>query len=152
METTNKPIEILLVEDNEGDARLAQEALKDSKVTNIIHHVHDGIEAMDFLHHKGKYKDAVRPDLILLDLNLPRKDGREVLTEIKNDDNLKMIPVVILTISSNEQDILKTYNLHVNCFITKPLDFEQFLKVVHSIEDFWPTIVRLPPNINLNSN
>ena len=151
METTNKPIEILLVEDNEGDARLAQEALKDSKVTNIIHHVHDGIEAMDFLHHKGKYKDAVRPDLILLDLNLPRKDGREVLTEIKNDDNLKMIPVVILTISSNEQDILKTYNLYVNCFITKPLDFEQFLIVVHSIEDFWLTIVSLPPNNQLNS-
>ena len=151
METVIKPIEILLVEDNEGDARLAQEALKDSKVTNIIHHVHDGIEAMDFLHHKGKYKDAVRPDLILLDLNLPRKDGREVLTEIKNDDNLKMIPVVILTISSNEQDILKTYNLHVNCFITKPLDFEQFLIVVHSIEDFWLTIVSLPPNNQLNS-
>ena len=151
METTNKPIEILLVEDNEGDARLAQEALKDSKVTNIIHHVHDAIEAMDFLHHKGKYKDAVRPDLILLDLNLPRKDGREVLTEIKNDDNLKMIPVVILTISSNEQDILKTYNLYVNCFITKPLDFEQFLIVVHSIEDFWLTIVSLPPNNQLNS-
>src|ERR1035438_6801076 len=96
METVIKPIEILLVEDNEGDARLAQEALKDSKVTNIIHHVYDGIEAMDFLHHQGNYKDAVRPDLILLDLNLPRKDGREVLTEIKKDDNLKMIPVVIL--------------------------------------------------------
>ena len=146
METIIRPIEILLVEDNEGDARLAREALKDSKVTNIIHHVHDGIEAMDFLHHQGKYKDAVRPDLILLDLNLPRKDGREVLAEIKNDDNLKMIPVVILTISSNEQDILKTYNLHVNCFITKPIDFEQFIKVVRSIEDFWLTIVRLTLN------
>lgn len=146
METASKPIEILLVEDNEGDARLAREALQDSKVTNIIHHVHDGIEAMDFLHHQGKYKDVVRPDIILLDLNLPRKDGREVLAEIKNDDNLKMIPVVILTISSNEQDILKTYSLHVNCFITKPIDFEQFIKVVHSIEDFWLTIVRLPPN------
>jgi len=146
METTNKPIEILLVEDNEGDARLAREALKDSKVTNIIHHVHDGIEAMDFLHHQGKYKNAVRPELILLDLNLPRKDGREVLAEIKNDDNLAIIPVVVLTISNDEQDILETYKLHVNCFITKPIDFEQFIKVVRSIEDFWLTIVRLPLN------
>ena len=146
METAAKPIEILLVEDNEGDARLAREALKDSKVTNIIHHVHDGIEAMDFLHHQGKYKNAVRPELILLDLNLPREDGREVLAEIKNDDNLAIIPVVVLTISNDEQDILETYKLHVNCFITKPIDFEQFIKVVRSIEDFWLTIVRLPLN------
>ncbi len=146
MESSVKPIEILLVEDNEGDARLAKEALQDSKVMNNIHHVPDGIEAMDFLHRKGKYKDVPRPDLILLDLNLPRKDGREVLADIKNDESLKRIPVVVLTISSDEQDILRTYNLHVNCFITKPIDFEQFLKVVHSIEDFWLTIVRLPPN------
>ena len=145
METKIKPIEILLVEDNDGDARLAQEALRDSKVMNNIHHVSDGVEAMDFLHHRGKYKDSPRPDLILLDLNLPRKDGREVLADIKMDDALKRIPVVVLTISSDEQDILKTYNLHVNCFITKPLDFEQFLQVIHSIEDFWLTVVKLPP-------
>ncbi|MCX6249162.1 MAG: response regulator [Bacteroidetes bacterium] len=146
METAVRPIEILLVEDNEGDARLAREALQDSKVINNIHHVMDGIEAMDFLYHRGRYQDAPRPDLILLDLNLPRKDGREVLEDIKKDESLKRIPVVALTISSDEQDILKTYNLHVNCFITKPIDFEQFLKVIHSIEDFWLTIVRLPPN------
>ena len=147
METAAKPIEILLVEDNEGDARLAREALQDSKVINNIHHVPDGIEAMDFLYHKGRYKNVPRPDLILLDLNLPRKDGREILAEIKKDDNLKIIPVVILTISNDEQDIIKTYNLHVNCFITKPIDFDQFLKVIHSIEDFWLTIVKLPPKI-----
>ena len=145
METAIKPVEILLVEDNEGDARLAKEALRDSKVLNNIHHVSDGVEAMDFLHSKGKYKDALRPDLILLDLNLPRKDGREVLADIKMDESLKRIPVVVLTISSDEQDILKTYNLHVNCFITKPIDFEQFMQVIHSIEDFWLTVVKLPP-------
>jgi CheY-like chemotaxis protein len=145
METAIKPVEILLVEDNEGDARLAKEALRDSKVLNNIHHVSDGVEAMDFLHCKGKYKDALRPDLILLDLNLPRKDGREVLADIKMDESLKRIPVVVLTISSDEQDILKTYNLHVNCFITKPIDFEQFMQVIHSIEDFWLTVVKLPP-------
>lgn len=139
------PIEILLVEDNEGDARLAQEALHDSKVMNNIHHVHDGIEAMDFLNRKGRYKAVPQPDLILLDLNLPRKDGREILAEIKNDDNFKRIPVVVLTISNDEQDILKTYNLHVNCFITKPIDFEQFLQVIYSIEGFWLTVVKLPP-------
>jgi two-component system, chemotaxis family, response regulator Rcp1 len=144
MEAAIKPIEILLVEDNEGDARLAQEALQDSKVINNIHHVIDGVEAMDFLYRKGKYQAAVRPDLILLDLNLPRKDGREVLADIKKDESLKRIPVVALTISSDEQDILKAYNLHVNCFITKPIDFDQFLQVVHSIEDFWLTVVKLP--------
>jgi CheY-like chemotaxis protein len=145
MEKSVNPIEILLVEDNEGDARLAREALLDSKVINVLHHVSDGVEAMDFLHRRGKYPDAPRPDLILLDLNLPRKDGREVLAEIKSDDHLKRIPVVALTISSDEQDILKTYNLHVNCYVTKPIDFEQFLQVIHSIEDFWLTVVRLPP-------
>jgi CheY-like chemotaxis protein len=149
METVIKPIEILLVEDNEGDARLAREALHDSKVMNNIHHVLDGIEAMDFLYHKGRYKDAPRPDLILLDLNLPRKDGREVLAEIKGNDDLKRIPVVALTISNDEKDILKSYNLHVNCYITKPIDLEQFLQVVHSIEDFWLTIVKLPPHNGL---
>ena len=139
-------IDILLVEDNEGDARLAKEALKESKVLNRVFHVLDGVEAMAFLRKEGKYADAPRPHLILLDLNLPRKDGREVLAEIKGDESLKRIPVVVLTISNDEKDIFKTYNLHVNCYITKPIDFEQFLKVIKSIEDFWLTIVQLPGN------
>jgi len=145
-EFAGKPIDILLVEDNVGDARLAKEALKESKLKNDLHIVGDGIDAMDFLHGKGKFLNAPRPDLILLDLNLPRKDGREVLAEIKNDIDLKRIPVVILTISKAEEDILKTYNLHANCYITKPLDLDQFMKVVKSIEDFWLTIVKLPPD------
>lgn len=143
-EFVGKPVEILLVEDNIGDARLAKEALKESKIKNDLQIVGDGIDAMDFLHRKGKFTNAPRPDLILLDLNLPRKDGREVLAEIKNDPDLKRIPVVILTISKAEEDILKTYNLHANCYITKPLDLDQFMKVVKSIEDFWLTIVKLP--------
>ena len=138
------PIEILLVEDNPGDARLAKEALKESKLKNNLYIADDGVEAMDFLNKKGKYKDMPRPDLVILDLNLPRKDGREVLNEIKTDDNLKRIPVVILTISKAEEDILKSYNLHANCFISKPIDLDQFIKVVKSIEDFWLTIVKLP--------
>jgi two-component system, chemotaxis family, response regulator Rcp1 len=145
--TTNEmihPIEILLVEDNPGDARLAKEALKESKLKNNLYIADDGVEAMDFLNKKGKYKDMPRPDLVILDLNLPRKDGREVLNEIKTDDNLKRIPVVILTISKAEEDILKSYNLHANCFISKPIDLDQFIKVVKSIEDFWLTIVKLP--------
>ncbi len=137
-------IDILLVEDNAGDARLAKEAMRDSKIRNTLHHVGDGEEAMEFLYQKGKHADAPRPDLILLDLNLPRKDGRAVLEEVKTDDNLKRIPVVILTTSSDEQDILRSYNLHANCYITKPIDLTQFLKVVQSIEDFWLTIVKLP--------
>jgi CheY-like chemotaxis protein len=137
-------IDILLVEDNEGDARLAKEAMRDSKISNTLHHVGDGEEAMEFLYQKGKHADAPRPDLILLDLNLPRKDGRAVLEEVKTDENLKRIPVVILTTSSDEQDILRSYNLHANCYITKPIDLTQFLKVVQSIEDFWLTIVKLP--------
>ncbi len=141
-----KPIEILLVEDNPGDADLAREALEDNKLRNELHVVGDGVEAMDFLRRNGKYPQAPRPDLILLDLNLPRKDGREVLAEIKMDPDLKRIPVVILTISKDEEDILKSYNLHANCFITKPIDLGQFMKVVKSIEDFWLTIVKLPPN------
>jgi len=141
-----KPIEILLVEDNPGDADLAREALESSKVHNTLHVVGDGVEAMAFLRRAGKYASASRPDLVLLDLNLPRKDGREVLAEIKADNDLKRIPVVILTISKDEEDVLKTYNLHANCFITKPIDLGQFLKVVQAIEDFWLTIVRLPPN------
>lgn len=138
------PIEILLVEDNPGDARLALEALKESKLKNNLYVAEDGVEAMNFLHKIGKYSKMPRPDLIILDLNLPKKAGREVLAEIKNDDNLKRIPVVILTISKAEEDILKSYNLHANCFITKPLDLDQFMKVVRSIEEFWLTIVKLP--------
>jgi len=139
-----KPIEILMVEDNEGDARLALEAMKDSKIKNSMHHVRDGDEAMAFLRKEGKYTDAPHPDLVLLDLNLPRKSGQEVLAEMKADADLKRIPVVILTVSSDEADVLKTYNAHANCFVTKPLDLAQFIKVVRAIEDFWLTIVKLP--------
>jgi chemotaxis family two-component system response regulator Rcp1 len=139
-------IDILLVEDSLGDARLAQEALRESKVQNQLHHVLDGVDAMDFLRRQGKYGDAIRPDLIVLDLNLPRKDGREVLAEIKQDEDLKRIPVVILTTSKAEEDIIKSYNLHANCYISKPIDLNQFMKVVKSVEEFWLTIVKLPPH------
>ena len=139
-----KPIDILMVEDSEGDARLAREAMRDSKIKNTLHHVRDGDEAMAFLRHTGRFADAPRPDLILLDLNLPRKSGQEVLEEIKADPELKRTPVVILTVSSAEADILQSYNLHANCYITKPLDLTQFMTVVKSIEDFWLTIVKLP--------
>jgi len=142
--TSVKPIEILMVEDNEGDARLALEAMRESKIKNTMHHVRDGDEAMAFLRKEGKYTDAPRPDLVLLDLNLPRKSGQEVLAEMKADMDLKRIPVVILTVSSDEEDVLKTYNSHANCYITKPLDLTQFMKVVRAIEDFWLTIVKLP--------
>ena len=141
-----KSIEILLVEDNPGDADLAREALQTGKVRNILHVVGDGEAAMAFLRRQGKYAAAPRPDLVLLDLNLPKKDGREVLAEVKADEDLKRIPVVILTTSKAEQDILKTYNLHANCYITKPIDLNQFIKVVQAIEEFWFTIVKLPPN------
>ena len=141
-----KAVEILLVEDSPGDVRLTIEALKEAKVANNLSVVKDGVEAMDFLRQKGSYKDTIRPDLILLDLNLPRKDGREVLAEIKNDPKLKQIPVVVLTTSRSEQDILKAYDLHANCYITKPVDFKQFMTVVKSIEDFWFTVVKLPAN------
>ncbi len=134
----------MLVEDNPADVRLTQENFKESKILNNLHVVKDGEEAMAFLHRKGKYADAVRPDLILLDLNLPKKDGREVLAEIKTDEELKSIPVIVLTISKAEEDILKSYNLHANCYITKPIDIEQFNKIVRSIEDFWLSIVKLP--------
>ena len=141
-----KIIDILLVEDNIGDARLAQEALKESKVRNNLYIVGDGEEALDFLNKKGKHAEVPRPDLILLDLNLPKKDGREVLAEIKTDENLRRIPVVILTVSKAEEDIIETYDLHANCFITKPLDLNQFIEVVKYINNFWLTIVKLPPN------
>jgi two-component system, chemotaxis family, response regulator Rcp1 len=139
-----KPIEILLVEDNPGDVRLAVEALRDAKVANRLHIVEDGVEAMSFLRREGRYADVPRPNLILLDLNLPRKDGREVLAEIKQDADLKRIPVVILTSSAAEQDVVQAYNLYANCYITKPMDLDQFLKVVRSIEDFWLIVVTLP--------
>jgi len=142
---SGKPIEILLVEDNPGDVRLTQEALKDGKVLNKLHVVKDGVEALDCLKRKGKYVSAVRPDLILLDLNLPKKDGREVLAEIKSDPDLKRIPVVVLTVSEAEEDIIKTYDLHANCYITKPIDLDRFITVVRAIEDFWLAIVKLPP-------
>jgi chemotaxis family two-component system response regulator Rcp1 len=141
-----RPVEILLVEDNPGDARLAVEALKDAKVRNNLYVVPDGVEAMGFLHREGKHAQAPHPDVILLDLNLPRKDGREVLAEIKVDPDLKRIPVVILTSSQAEEDIIKTYNLHANCYIRKPLDLDRFVEVVRSIETFWLTIVTLPPD------
>ena len=140
-----KAIEILLVEDNPGDIRLTMEAFKEGKVRNNLNIVEDGEEAMTFLRQEGKYNDAPRPDLILLDLNLPKKDGREVLLDIKNDEKLKTIPVVILTTSKAEEDILKTYNLHANCYINKPVDFDQFINVIKTIEVFWLSVVMLPP-------
>jgi len=141
---TGRPIEILLVEDNPGDARLTMELLKDSKIHNRISVVKDGIEATAYLRKEAEFREAPRPDLILLDLNLPRKDGREVLAEIKQDPGLKRIPVVVLTTSSAEEDIVRSYDLHANAYITKPLDLDQFAKVVRSIEEFWFTIVKLP--------
>jgi chemotaxis family two-component system response regulator Rcp1 len=140
-----RPIQILMVEDNPDDIELTVEALKDARVANHLTVVRDGEEALSYLRCRGKYAQAVRPDLILLDLNMPRKNGRDVLRDIKNDPKLKRIPVVILTTSQAEEDILHTYDLHANCYITKPVDFNQFLKVVRSIEDFWLTVVKLPP-------
>ncbi len=145
-QTSIKPIEILLVEDNEADVRLTREGLKESKVHSRLSVVEDGIEALAFIHREGKYADAPRPDLILLDLNLPKKNGAEVLAEIKEHPDFKRIPVVVMTISKDEEDILKSYNLHANCYITKPVDLKQFMQVVKQIDDFWFTIVKLPPN------
>jgi len=142
----NGPIEILLVEDNPGDVRLTREALKEGKVYSNLHTVRDGVEAMEFLRRQGKFRDAPRPDIILLDLNLPKKDGREVLQEIKTDDSLKRIPVVVLTTSKAEEDVLRTYNLHANCYVTKPVDLEKFMVVVRTIDVFWLTVVTLPPS------
>jgi len=141
---TGKPIVILLVEDNPGDVRLTIESLKESKVPNKVHTVEDGAEAVAFLRRQGKYADVVRPNLILLDLNLPKKNGREVLAEIKADEDLKRIPVLILTISRAEEDVLKSYNLHANCYLIKPVDLDQFLVLVRSIEEFWLNTVKLP--------
>ena len=139
-----RPIELLLVEDSEPDVRLTMEALREAKVRNRLSVVEDGVEALAFLRREGRYADAPRPDLILLDLNLPRMDGRQVLDEIKNDQSLKSIPVVILTTSKSEEDVLRAYKLHANCYITKPVDFNRFMEVVQSIEDFWLTVVTLP--------
>lgn len=141
-----EPIDILLVEDNPGDVRLTREALKDTSHPSRVHVVMDGEEAMVFLRRNGHHRDAPVPDLILLDLNLPRKDGREVLEEIKDDDALRKIPVVVLTTSEAEQDILKVYELHANCFITKPVDLDRFMQVVKTIEEFWFGVVKLPPS------
>jgi two-component system, chemotaxis family, response regulator Rcp1 len=141
-----RPVEILLVEDSPGDVGLTLEAFKEAKVRNHFNVVDDGVKAMRYLRREGEYVNAPRPDLILLDLNLPRKDGREVLVEIKSDPNLRRIPMVVLTTSREDVDVLTAYNFHANCYITKPVDFTQFLKVVQSIEDFWLTVVRLPPD------
>ena len=143
---TGRPVKILLVEDNPGDVLLTEEALREGKVHNDLYVAEDGMEAIAFLRREGKYADMPRPDVVLLDLNLPKMDGREVLAAIKADPNLKRIPVVILTTSSADEDILKSYDLHANCYITKPVDLEQFIAVVKSVEDFWFTIVKLPFN------
>ncbi len=141
------PINILLVEDSPADVDLTREALDDAKVRNTLHVVSDGVAALEFLQRQGQYADVPRPDLILLDLNLPKKDGREVLAEIKDDPTLRRIPVVVLTTSEAEQDIIRSYDLHANCYITKPVDLEQFIAVIKSIETFWLVIVKLPDDL-----
>jgi chemotaxis family two-component system response regulator Rcp1 len=143
--TTSASVEVLLVEDNPGDVLLTREALREGKVRNNLSVVDDGVKALAYLRREGEYANATRPDLVLLDLNLPRMSGREVLEQIKADPQLRNIPVVILTSSQAEQDILRAYDLHANCYVTKPVDLDQFISVVRSIEDFWLTIVRLPP-------
>jgi CheY-like chemotaxis protein len=144
-QAVSRPVEVLLVEDNPGDVRLTREALREGKIRNNLHVARDGVEALAFLRRQGEHAGAPRPDLILLDLNLPRKDGREVLTEIKDDASLRQIPVVVLTSSQAEEDIIRAYDLHANCYISKPVDLDQFISVVRSIEDFWFTVVKLPP-------
>lgn len=139
-----RPIQILLVEDSPSDAKLTISALKLAKVANELHHVEDGVQAMEFLRRRGKYEKSPRPDLILLDLNLPRKDGREVLEELKNDDDFTTIPVIVLTTSNAEKDIMRSYKLHCNCYVTKPVNFDRFLECVRSIEHFWLSVVVLP--------
>jgi chemotaxis family two-component system response regulator Rcp1 len=140
----SRTIVILLVEDNPGDARLTMEAMRDTKMSNLIHVVEDGVEAMTFLRREGRYSEAPRPDLILLDLNLPKKDGRAVLAEIKTDPDLKRIPVVVLTTSNAEEDVLKAYDLHANAYVSKPGDLQQFMKIVALIDEFWFNVVTLP--------
>lgn len=145
MDQNGRPAEILLVEDNPGDVELTREAMEDAKLTNTLHVVQDGVEAMKFLRRQGAYADSPRPDMILLDLNLPRKDGREVLAEIKSDDSLRIIPVIVLTTSRAEEDILKSYQLNANSYISKPVDFAGFARVVRSLQSFWFSVVILPP-------
>jgi len=142
--TSSRPIEILLVEDNPGDARLTKEALQEGKIRNNLHHAKDGVEALAFLKREGEHANAPTPDLVLLDLNMPRKDGRQVLGEMKQDARLKRIPVVVLTTSEAEKDIVKSYELHANCYITKPVDLEKFIEIVRAIESFWLAVVTLP--------
>ena len=142
--SASAPVKILLVEDNPGDVRLIEEALREGRVHASLRVVEDGVEALAFLRRQGRYARAIRPDLVLLDLSLPKKNGREVLADIKNDPHLRRIPVVVLTTSEAEQDVIESYDLHANCYITKPMDLAQFIKVVQSIEDFWFTIVKLP--------
>jgi len=142
-----QPIVILLVEDEPGDSYLTIEALKSAKIMNLVHLVEDGVEAMAFLRREAPYADAPRPDLILLDLNLPRKDGRQVLAEIKHNPSLNSIPVVVLTTSSADEDVLQSYNLRANCYITKPVDLEQFMTVIKATQEFWLSIVKLPPRV-----
>ena len=144
MEILAKPVEILLVEDNKGDVGLIEEVFEEAKIRNNLHVAEDGEEAILYLHGEGKFSGSPRPDIILLDLNLPKKDGREVLREIKEDENLHNIPVIVLTTSDAENDIIGAYDLHANAYITKPLDFDQFIKVVGSIENFWLEVVKLP--------
>lgn len=144
MSLKSRPINILLIEDNPGDVRLTQEAFKEGKLTYQMDVAMDGVEAIHFLRRRPPYEDAATPDIILLDLNLPKKDGREVLAEIKADENLRRIPVIVLTTSNAEQDILKSYDLHVNCYINKPVDFDRFFDIIQKIEDFWLTIAILP--------
>jgi CheY-like chemotaxis protein len=141
---TSRTVEILLVEDNPGDARLTLEAFKEGRVLNNLNVVKDGVEALAYLRREGQYANSVQPDLILLDLNLPKKDGREVLAEIKADERLMKIPVIVLTMSAAEEDIARAYSRHANCYINKPVDLDQFLRVIHSIESFWLTLVKLP--------
>ncbi len=140
-----RTIDILMVEDDPGDVRLTREALKGSKVLHSLNVVEDGVAALDYLRKVGPYAQAVRPDIVLLDLNLPRKDGREVLSAMKQDAALRAIPVVILTTSQDEEDVLRAYNLNANCYVTKPVDFDQFMRIVRAIEDFWLNVVTLPP-------
>jgi chemotaxis family two-component system response regulator Rcp1 len=145
-ETRWETVDILLVEDNPGDVRLTQEVLKEGKIRNRLNVVRDGVEALDYMHRRGKYTAAIQPDIVLLDLNLPKIHGRTVLAEIKNDPDLRRIPIVVLTTSSAEVDVLKSYDLSANCYITKPVDLTQFTEVIHQIQDFWLAIVKLPPS------
>jgi len=143
--SSGRPIDILLVEDNPADVRLTIEAFKDGKIANRLHVTRDGVEATNFLHQLPPYADAIRPDLILLDLNLPRKNGREVLAEIKQAPALRQIPVVVLTTSKADEDVIRSYDLHANCYISKPIDFERLIQIVRAIENFWISVVKLPP-------